>query len=386
MKNPFELPGGGYGGNEERPDEGKSEGKEEKITRRSLFGAFRRAARGESSVEPPAEPISERGEISEKKVGRRKFLERSIQVGTALALAELGRRIIPEFLKEKKFKNAFLEEAKRWQDYQGELQFVVPESSVIGDTRWSEDDQKIIQESVRVAKEIVDQVFGRAAVWTDGETTIAVNDFWDRTGGQSHTLAYFLDGDGLAEAYNLSGEEKKAAGRINLLAISPGKIEEFRRYPDILHGFAAHEIVHAYDQYPVGNFPRLWREGMAEMCRFAWEKRDTGGDWRWESNMRSREKVLKSWDVKEAAKLNFSEIEKKSGFLGEGVYKAVGTLFFKWHEEHPDFFKNLRKLENDYYTEHQQLPTKEEWLKLGEKAQPGFVAWIESHPVLNISD
>jgi hypothetical protein len=149
-------------------------------------------------------------------------------------------------------------------------------------------------------------------------------------------------------------------------------------------------MTHAYDQRPKETFPQILKEGIAEMTSLIIQERQYQKNPKhlklFQSDLEDFERTTKLINVEETRNNSLSGTLGFNPIRAEAFYNAAGFLFYKWYKAHPDFFKTLRQAENDFFTKHNKLPTRDEWVELGEKIQPGFKSWLDSNPILNIKD
>jgi|SRR3989344_8052365 len=71
---------------------------------------------------------------------------------------------------------------------------------------------------------------------------------------------------------------------------------------------------------------------------------------------------------------------------GENMYSTVGYLFLNWYDDHPDFFKQVRQKENEFFTNNTKKPSFNEWVVMGEQVDVEFGSWLQAQPVFSMKD
>ncbi|MBI4136815.1 hypothetical protein HY469_02020 [Candidatus Roizmanbacteria bacterium] len=371
-----------------------------KISRREFFGAFK----PKNPEHEQTRVIEDQQEPSPLKIkATRREVLKGISAVTAIAGAtELLRRtqairqlgIIGErlFLKTIKSISAerdvnlqtFFSEASKFVDHEGPQRFVIPEQFAGKD--WNESELSFVNDIISKSRELMESTYGEPAGWTQNESTIVTDDVLGYFAQKEYAQAAFLDCDLLTEDLF---QRNRLLDRVNLMLLPKPFIQELieeRQNDETMFSFTApsvtHEFDHAYNQY---QFPIIIREGLAEMSKHMMHK-ILDPEMADHMEGKYREDVESLNNPESLQGMGFDEIIQANPFRGEGLYNAAGQLMYEWQSKHPDFFRELRRRENSFYSETRRIPTFDEWKNIGETVEAGFQSWIEGQPVLNIPD
>ena len=96
--------------------------------------------------------------------------------------------------------------------------------------------------------------------------------------------------------------------------------------------------------------------------------------------------IATSVNTMEIAQKQFSKYVDVSPEQGENMYSTVGYLFLNWYDDHPDFFKQVRQKENEFFTNNTKKPSFNEWVVMGEQVDVEFRSWLQAQPVFSMKD
>ena len=339
-----------------------------------------------------------RSEEKEPKFTRREFLNTlGIAAGAGIAADALNRfgafhalynagKNIAEFTVSGARIASFFQTLKSHQEilqHEGKLRFLVPEHIGEYAARYTEEERKLIEHVIGDATVTLDNTFGGPQSWTEGETSIVIPDIINIQDKDS--IATFIDGDALIRPGRL---HNAVARHINLLIIPKHIASDFveasnngDRSSIVYPIYIIHEMTHAYNQ---SDLPAVVKEGLSKMSEFIYlRKLEPKVAPLYEQLISG---IATSVNTMEIAQKQFSKYVDVSPEQGENMYSTVGYLFLNWYDDHPDFFKQVRQKENEFFTNNTKKPSFNEWVVMGEQVDVEFRSWLQAQPVFSMKD